>query len=223
MELTGILAMAFGFGLLHALDADHVLAVSGLSGMRHDGMKSSYTFSIRWALGHGSSILLVGSLVLFLGVAIPQRFSNIAEGLVGFMLLGIGLLLLLDWFRQKSFLYLHRHDRMPLHVHMQPSVSVNPLHHHKHGAVLVGLLHGLAGSAPLLALLPVTNIASPLLGMAYLLIFCLGVMLSMVIFGGLLGTAFAGLLNINRQLTEMLRLLLALITVSFAIYLIIGG
>ncbi len=223
MELTGILAMAFGFGLLHALDADHVLAVSGLSGMRSDGMKRSYAFSLRWALGHGSSILLVGGLVLFLGMAIPEHYSSIAEGLVGFMLLGIGLMLLLDWFRQKNSLYMHRHDRMPLHVHMQTTTAVNPLHHHRHGTVLVGLIHGLAGSAPLLALMPLSKLASPLAGMAYLLIFCLAVLLSMLVFGGLLGTAFAGLQRISRQYTEMVRLLLALVTVAFAIYLVSGA
>ncbi len=222
MELTAILMMAFGFGVLHALDADHVLAVSGLSGIHRDGMKSSYAFSIRWALGHGSSILLVGGLVLFVGIAIPERFSSIAEELVGFMLLAIGLLLLADWIRQKSSLYLHRHDKMPLHVHMHSTGTVNPLHQHKHGTVLVGLLHGLAGSAPLLALLPASSSDSPLMGMVYLLIFCLAVLLSMLVFGGLLGTAFTSLQKINRQLTEMLRLLLALITVSFALYLILG-
>jgi len=222
MELTGILAMAFAFGMLHALDADHVLAVSGLSGMRRDGMKNSYAFSLRWALGHGSSIMMVGGLVLLLGMAVPQRFSTIAEELVAFMLLVIGLMLLLDWFRQKSSLYLHRHGRIPLHVHRQTATPINPLHHHKHGTVLVGLLHGLAGSAPLLALVPLTNMDSPLSAMVYLLIFCLGVLLSMLVFGGVLGTVFVRLQQVNRQFAELLRLLLAMVTVLFALYLIFG-
>lgn len=223
MELINILLLAFGLGLLHALDVDHLLAVSGLSGMRSQGMKHSLAFSVRWALGHGSSVLIVGSLVLFFGMAVPEKFSSIAERLIGFMLLGIGLMLLLDWSRKRSSLTMHRHDKMPLHLHIDTLKPVNPMHQHKHGTVLVGLLHGAAGSAPLLLLLPLTNMNSPMLGMAYLLLFSVGVLLSMMIFGGLLGNFFARLQKTNRQRVESLRLCLSIIMLSVSIYWLSGA
>ncbi len=223
MELTSILWLAFGLGLLHALDVDHLLAVSGLSGVRSRNMKHSLSFSVRWALGHGSSVLLLGSLVLFFGMAVPEQFSSIAERLVGFMLLGIGLMLLLDWSRKRSSLTMHRHDNIPLHVHMDPGKPFNPLHSHKHGTVLVGLLHGAAGSAPLLLLLPMANMSSPIMGMGYLLLFSVGVLLSMVVFGGLLGNVFARLQKTRQQWVESIRLLLAIFTLSVSIYWISGA
>jgi cytochrome c biogenesis protein CcdA len=58
--------------------------------------------------------------------------------------------------------------------------------------MMVGALHGLAGSAPILAVLPVAA-RSPLLGLAYLLIFALGVALAMAAVSGLLGHLTGGL------------------------------
>jgi sulfite exporter TauE/SafE len=222
MELTSILSLAFGFGLLHALDADHVLAVSGLSGIRREHLHSSLSFSLRWALGHGSSVMIIGAMVLFAGMAIPEQFSQIVENLIAFLLLGIGLLLLFDWQRQRNTLYCHQHDSMPVHVHMHRGKPLNPLHRHRHGTTLVGLLHGVAGSAPLLVLLPLSKIGSPALGMAYLLVFSIGVLISMLVFGGLLGRLFSSMQGINRQAIEHLRLLLAIITIGFAVYLMTG-
>lgn len=222
MELTGILVMAFGFGLLHALDADHLLAVSGLSGLNSDGYRQGYRFSLRWAVGHGSSVLLIGGLVLFLGMAIPERLSDIAEQMVGYMLLAIGSMLLLDWHRKKRMLMLHRHDQLPLHVHMTSRAALNPLHRHRHGTLLVGLVHGLAGSAPLLAVLPLSRLDSPLAGLAYLLVFCFAVLISMLCFGGILGRSFSSLQQRNYRLSESLRLLLALLTIVFAVGILAG-
>lgn len=219
MEMTSILLLAFGLGLVHALDVDHLLAVSGLSGVRSEGMKQTLAFSVRWALGHGSSVLLLGSLVFIFGMAVPEKFSSIAEQLVGLMLMGIGLMLLLDWSRKKNSLTMHRHDQMPLHVHMAPSGPVNPLHKHKHGTVLVGLLHGSAGSAPLLLLL-IPDMDSPFLGMSYLLLFSVGVLLSMIVFGGLLGKLFVNMEKTSGKKIENFRLLLSIITLAFSVMLI---
>lgn len=219
MELTSILLLAFGFGLLHALDPDHVLAVSGLSGMRREHMQSSLSFSLRWALGHGSSVLLIGGLVIMAGMAIPDRFSLIVENMIAFLLLAIGLLLLVDWLRQRNTLYYHEHDNIPVHPHIQSAQAVNPLHRHRHGTVLVGLVHGVAGSAPLLALLPLSKMQSPAVGMAYLLVFSIGVLVSMVVFGGLLGRLFISLQGLGNHFAEGLRLLLAIMTIGFALYL----
>ena len=223
MELMGLLALAFGFGLLHALDADHVLAVTGLSSMKDNSSVKSTTFSLRWALGHGLSILLIGSLVVFFGMAIPYQFSSLAEELVGFMLLGIGILVITDLVRQRNTLYMHKHDQWPVHVHLQTSKTFNPLHKHRHGAVMVGLLHGAAGSAPLLALLPVTQLDSSVVAMSYLLLFCLGVLLSMLVVGGVLGSVCQRLGHISMWLPTLLRSLVAILSIGMGLYLITLG
>lgn len=216
MELTAILSLAFGFGLLHALDADHVLAVSGISGMRSEHLHSSLSFSLCWALGHGSSVMILGAMVLFAGMAIPVQFSQIVENLIAVLLLGIGLLLLFDCIRRR---YAFNHYQAGQgSVALTIAKPLNPLYRHRHGTTLVGLLHGVAGSAPLLALLPLSNMGSPVTGMAYLFVFSIGVLLSMLVFGGLLGRVFASMHNANQQIVEYFRLILALFVIGFAFY-----
>lgn len=62
---------------------------------------------------------------------------------------------------------------------------------------MVGALHGLAGSAPILALLPAAA-RSPAIGIAYLLVFAVGVTLAMALVSGALGH-FAGRLARGTQ------------------------
>ena len=221
MEWTGFIAIALGSGLLHALDADHLIAVSGMSGMNRGGLRQSMSFSLRWALGHSLSIMLIGSLVLMLGMAIPLQLSHWSEILVGLMLVGIGLILMLDLFRNRNSLYLHVHDKLPAHVHLQNNQPVNPLHRHRHGTMMVGVLHGTAGSAPLLALLPASQINAPDQGIWFLLIFSIGVCASMLVFGGILGNLFRVLQVRAQTSVQYLRALLgalAVIVGGFIIY-----
>ena len=88
-SMLGILGLAFSLGLIHALDADHIMALCGLTSMRPD-FRESLTFCARWAAGHGFTILLLGTLAILLGQAIPKALSKTAENLVGLVLISIG-------------------------------------------------------------------------------------------------------------------------------------
>ena len=55
IELWSVLYLAFGLGMLHALDADHIIAISGLSCQKSD-KKASLLFCMRWAFGHGGAL-----------------------------------------------------------------------------------------------------------------------------------------------------------------------
>jgi len=230
VELWSVLFLAFGLGMLHALDADHIIAVSGLSSMntstaKNDGYKNnrqSLIFCARWALGHSAALLLIGSAVIFLGMAIPQQLSNMAESLVGVVLILLGVYVLWDMKRQHAHLHFHQHDGMSDHAHwhshqQDKSMHNKDAHKHAHTPVFVGVLHGVAGSAPLLVLLPVTKISSPWLGFSYLIIFGIGVFLSMVLFGGLLGHIFAWLKQWGNQFINGLRVLVSIISISYGI------
>lgn len=221
MELSTFIFFALGLGLLHALDIDHLLAVSGISGLHPADWRRSAGFSLRWALGHGSSVLFLGSLVFVFGMAVPTAFSHYAELLVGGMLLLIGGMLLLDWWKQT------RHDGANVHdtrrgEHDRLQETYNILHQHRQGTVVVGLIHGTAGTAPLLLLMSANDNAAPLTGMLFLLIFSAGVILSMLIFGSLLGKFFGKLLCQHRQGLQNIRLLLSVITISLALALLVS-
>ena len=58
MEIFTLLMTGLGLGLLHALDADHVMAVSALSNRKPD-FKRTLKFSASWAIGHGSVLIIL--------------------------------------------------------------------------------------------------------------------------------------------------------------------
>ncbi|MDO8705518.1 MAG: hypothetical protein Q7J84_11285 [Sulfuricaulis sp.] len=91
--LLTLLSLGLGLGLLHALDADHILAVSGSIGA-HPGHAAGRRFCLRWMAGHGLVLLPIGAAVLWLGMVLPAAFNTYAEGLVGLALLVIAAVLI---------------------------------------------------------------------------------------------------------------------------------
>jgi nickel/cobalt exporter len=227
-SILTLLSLAFGLGLLHALDADHIMAVSGLAA-RRPSLRNSLRFCARWAVGHGLTLLLIGSAVLMLGMAIPERLSAVAEALVGAVLIAIGLWVLWNLRCSRAHLHFHDHDNLPPHAHwhghhQHATQHDADKHQHQHSAVFVGVLHGTAGSAPLLALIPLASLGhSPWLGMAYLALFSLGVLLAMFLFGGLLGSSFDWLSRRGDNVLRVTRACVATSSMVFGIYLLQGA
>jgi nickel/cobalt exporter len=202
LEMLSLLITGLGLGLLHALDADHVMAVSALSN-RKPSLKRTLKFSAHWAFGHGSVLIVLGLLFFGLGVALPKAIQQIAESSVGVLLIVLGLACFWQFHKEKIILNKHTHE------HSQGSIEHTHLHvadHAKnhdtdnlnktdpkpespqqvkeaHTPVMVGILHGLAGSAPALALIPAMMHTSLAEAMGYLLLFSTGVLFSMVAFG----------------------------------------
>lgn len=219
IEIGSLLLLALGLGMLHALDADHIMAVTSLSCQKPDKRQSLY-FCGRWALGHGAAILLVGVAVLFVGMAIPQQLSHYAESLVGVVLIALGAYVLWDIWRQRLHLHVHQHEGMVRHAHWHRHADENnkdgvAVHKHNHAPVLVGVLHGTAGSAPLLALLPLSQMSSPWVGLAYLLLFGVGVFFAMLLFGGALGQLFGLAHKWGQKFINGLRVLVSLVSIGF--------
>lgn len=217
--LPGILGLAFGLGLLHALDADHILAVSTLASRHPDSARRPWRFCLRWALGHGLTLLLLGILAWGIGTRLPAALSHYAEAGVGLLLIAMGGWVWWDIRRQSLQLRFHRHRGLPHHAHWYPPADSHT-HHHEHGATLVGALHGTAGSAPLLALIPIATQQPLSLGLLYLALFSLGTLASMLLFGGLLGVLFARLAAYGTQHLNTLRRIIAGGSVLAGLYLL---
>lgn len=224
-HLISILLLAFSLGMIHALDADHIMAVSSLAG-RRPGIKSSIAFCSRWAIGHGLALLVISLFVLLLGWAIPVSLSQWAEQLVGLVLILLGLWVYWDMSRRHIHLHFHRHGKGLLHAHwhQHPAQERHPDSHHQHthSATLVGVLHGTAGSAPLLALLPISQAVSPWVGIAYVVVFGMGVFIAMLLFGGVLGRLFALGAKKGTRLINLVRGVIAGGSVFYGAYLLNG-
>lgn len=181
-HLLTLLGLGFLLGLRHALDADHVAAVSTILA-RSASLWRSSLIGACWGLGHTAVLLLAGALVIGFKVAIPPVLSQWFEFGVGLMLVGLGGSLAWTLYREDWHWHRHEHDGSH-HVH---------LHHHHHteghehthwleGALkpfFIGMVHGLAGSAALL-LVVVSAVESVVQGLTYIGVFGLGSILGMV-------------------------------------------
>lgn len=194
MELATLAALmlsGFAWGMVHAFDPDHVVAVTGVSSAGHQG-RPVWHYALRWSLGHGAAIALIALPVFLLGMAVPNQLSAVAERSVALLLIVIGVISCWRMRRQYSRESQHADGR---------------------GAVLVGLIHGTAGSAPLIALLPLSQLSQPVSALAYVLFFCAGVLIAMTSLGGLLSWSMHLCLKFSHTYERTLRVFFALASI----------
>jgi len=191
-----ILGLGFVLGLRHALDVDHLAAVSTIVSQRRGLLRSSLVGAV-WGLGHTAALLAAGVAVIAFHAEMPPRLGQALELGVAAMLIGLGLNLL--WtVRRGGRVHLHSHahgghHHVHAHVHAVDHAPASEHHHTVRSArrpFLVGLVHGLAGSAALM-LAVLATIPSPALAVAYIAVFGVGSIGGMMIMSTLLGLPLA--------------------------------
>jgi len=192
--MFGILGLGFLLGMQHALEADHIAAVSSIAARRsHVG--DIVRHGLTWGLGHTLTLFVFAGAALLLGHAIPESLSRPLETAVGIMLVGLGAHVLWRLWRDRVHFHQHGHGDGTVHFHAhshagETTPHVRAAHAHDHGfrwrTLLVGLMHGMAGSAALL-MLTVSQAASPAVGLGYVALFGIGSMIGM----GVLSTIIA--------------------------------
>ncbi len=186
LQLVTLLGLGFVLGLKHALDADHVVAVSTIVSQAKSLRKSSL-FGAIWGAGHTAALFLVGLTVLIFKLAIPDAIALSFEFLVGIVLVILGMDVLRKLIKDQVHLHRHKHDRI-LHAHFH-SHEGSSSHSHMHKSFVVGMIHGLAGSAALMLLvLPAAK--SIFQGLLYILVFGIGSIMGMLIVSGIIGLPF---------------------------------
>lgn len=191
-----ILGLGFVLGLRHALDVDHLAAVSALVSQRGGLWRSSLIGAV-WGLGHTAALLGAGVAVIALHAEIPPGVAQALELGVAAMLVGLGLNLLWTLWRGGT-IHLHAHDhggRHHVHPHRHEDArDAGGPHHHAvrtgRRPFLVGMVHGLAGSAALM-LAVLATIPSPAVAIAYILVFGVGSVGGMMVMSTLLGLPLA--------------------------------
>lgn len=211
-----LLITGLGLGLLHAFDADHIMAVSTLAN-DNKKTKAITRYASMWAVGHGSVLLIMGCIAILFGMAFPTVLSKWAELFVGLMLIGLGSYSLWSLHKQRLHIKIHSHGDIH-HAHY----VVKESKHHDHRPLFVGVAHGAAGSAPALALLPAINQQSAFSTLVYLIIFSLGVLTSMALFGTLLAYVQKGMGRIHTHLLDTFRAGISIATIFLGLYWITG-
>ena len=196
-----LLVLGLLFGLKHATEVDHVVAVSAIVSEHRSVFRSALVGGL-WGAGHTASLVIVGVIVLVFRVAIPAPVANWLELGVALMIIALGTIAVLRVLRRRADVHLHRHSHdgqshVHIHFHEHGTQHVGVLSAHTHAIsqigfkpILVGAMHGLAGSAAL-TLLVLTQIQSVSLGLLYLAVFGLGSTLGMLLMSGLIGLPFA--------------------------------
>jgi len=194
-SMIGTLALGFALGLKHALDADHLVAVSTIVGRHRSIWKSSLVGAV-WGMGHTASLFAAAVAVIVLRVTISPAVALTLEFCVGLMLIVLGADLLRRVVRGEITVHSHAHEHGG-DEHAHPHVHASKLAatddgHHSVGVrpFLVGLMHGFAGSAALMLFL-LSTISDPWIGLLYVLIFGLGTIAGMLAMSAVIGLPFA--------------------------------
>lgn len=196
-----VLGLGLVFGLKHATEVDHVVAVTTIVSEQRSVWRAAAVGGL-WGAGHTASLVVVGLFVLTLRIAVPEGVAGWLEFGVALMIIALGVNAVARALRGRTDAHLHRHthggvEHAHVHFHEDGSRDAEPSARHTHAVtrvglkpVLVGAMHGLAGSAAL-TLLVLAQIDSAALGLLYLAVFGVGSVLGMMLMSGLVGLPFA--------------------------------
>lgn len=216
MEINLLAVLSFGFvlGIKHAIEPDHIIAVSTIAARSKQLWRSSLA-GVFWGIGHTATLFIAGMFFILLKNEITERWALSLEFIVGMMLVYLGASNLFSAKPKKIHTHNHAHEGS-IHNHFHES------HQHDHPnlsywkSVIIGMVHGLAGSAAM-TLLTMTTVQSPWQAMIYILIFGAGTVLGMLLFTTLVGLPFA--LTANRiSMNQILLRLTGLISIVFGFY-----
>jgi len=180
-------------GMRHALEPDHLAAVSTLVTRERGGWRAAL-LGAWWGVGHTTALLAVGFALIVLRAKLPADAAELFEFFVAVMLVALGARAVYLASRQGPAgpahvhhhgSLVHRHSGVPAHVHVgRWTLARRPL--------LVGAVHGLAGSGALTALV-LTTLPSTAARLTYMLLFGIGSTVGMALLSSIVGWPVARL------------------------------
>lgn len=215
--LNPMLLTALGLGLLHAFDADHVMAVSALAN-KNQRLSTITRYASMWAVGHGSVLIIMGLVALAFGMAFPTVVSEWAELFVGFMLIGLGIFSLRTIVVERLHIRVHSHGD----IHHAHYVNQENTTNHDHRPLFVGIAHGAAGSAPALIVALSANKDNAIGAILYLVVFSFALLTSMSLFGLVLASVQQGMKKAHQRFLVSFRVLISIATIGLGFHWISG-
>jgi cytochrome c biogenesis protein CcdA len=221
-----ILLVSLALGLRHASDPDHLAALTTLiasEGKERKKVQKAGFMGLLWGLGHGTTLVVLGLPLMVFNSYLPEPVQQVAETLIGVIIVFLAVRLLLRWRRGLYHAHAHSHEGVPPHQHLH-SHAEEGSHEHSHrvpfSAYGVGLVHGIGGSGGLTLLL-LTTISDQAQAAGMLLIFAAGTAISMAILSTAFGLLIAGG-PIERNF-ERVAPVLGVLSMSFGIWYALGA
>jgi high-affinity nickel-transport protein len=161
-SLLPVALLAVFFGMRHATDPDHVVAVATIASRQRSAWSASGIGAL-WGLGHSATLLVVGATLVAFRLSVPPRLGLAMSAAVGAMLVSLGALA----FRPSP----------------QLAGAGGPARPGRRSAarpVLVGVVHGLDGSAAV-TLAALASVRDARAAVLYLVVFGIGTLLGMTL------------------------------------------
>lgn len=196
-----LLALGLVFGLRHAADPDHVVAVTAITA-RTRRITPAALLGAVWGLGHTLTLFVVGVGIIAFNWAVPPRIGLSLEFVVALALVTVGLLNLRSAPRSSDAGLGAEQGRPPTAR-----------------AFAVGMAHGLAGSAAV-ALLVLATVRHPVWACVYLLVFGVGTLLGMMLITTGLALPLSAAARRWGGATRLLRLSTGVLSLAFGAWLI---
>ncbi len=222
-ELTtySLLFLGFVLGIRHATEADHLAAVSTIVSERKGLMSASIVGGL-WGVGHTISLFAVGLIVILLKLQISESLEAKLESVVGVMLVILGINAIRKILTSKK-IHAHTHEHeghTHTHIHTHDNERTEASHHRfSPRSVIVGMIHGLAGSGALMfIILPL--ISSPIVALAYIIVFGIGSIGGMMVMSFLIGLPFHFTADRFDLLNHGIRLSSGLFSIGLGAYIV---
>src|SRR5215475_179274 len=117
LELVTTSSLGSLLGMRHALEPDHLAAVTTLVTEERSSYKAALLGAC-WGLGHTFTLILVGAVLVVLRAEMPARVADLFEFFVALMLVGLGVRAIYQAARQGGTgpVHAHHHGRL-VHAH----------------------------------------------------------------------------------------------------------
>lgn len=232
--MIAILTMGFLLGMRHALDPDHLIAVTVLGAQREARASGLLRHALAWGFGHAAMLLALSAIIVLGQGEISADLSAVLQAIAACVLVSIGVATL--W-RLRSSAMAAASLSSPASVSSaaalpssappsspasisspEPSSLPGPMpvpqprsgrhagdSQHLGRTLVIGLTQGLAGSAALLVV-AVSTMREPALSMLYVLLFGIGSMAGMIALAGALTLPLARVAARSERLYRALSL-----------------
>jgi hypothetical protein len=191
VEIATGSTLGVALGMRHALEPDHLAAVSTLIADEPRTIRAAF-LGVCWGLGHTLALVVVGMALIVLRAQMSARVTDVFELAVAMMLVALGTRAIRRAAQQGAAGPAALHHHGPV-VHRHPAASK---HVHVAGwtfarrPLLIGIVHGLAGSGALTALV-LTTLPTTATRIVYMVLFGLGSTFGMAALSGILGWPLA--------------------------------
>src|SRR4029450_13993163 len=125
VSLDSLVALGFVLGLRHAIEADHLAAISTIATERRS-LLSALLVGASWGLGHTLALLLAAVGVLLLRYQMTDRIAHALEVCVGMMLVLLGANVLGSLAHRAASRH-HDHAAAASHSHSASWLAARPL------------------------------------------------------------------------------------------------